>query len=69
MAGGPNKVGDMKNVYVIKANGSAVGRSSFGRLGFGQTWDGYQYAYHLGAWVPCGWTRATRWWSRKSWKR
>lgn len=48
MAGGANRVGDMKNAYVIKANGSAVGRSSFGRFGFGQTWDGYQYVHHMG---------------------
>ncbi len=48
MAGGVNRIGDLKNLYVIKANGSAVGRGSFGRLGFGQTWDGYHYTYHSG---------------------
>ncbi len=48
MAGGVTRSGDLKNVYIIKANGAAVGRSSFGRFGFGQVWDGYQYTHHLG---------------------
>ncbi len=47
-AGGVNRIGDLRNAYVIKANGSAVGRSAFTRFGFGQTWDGYQYTYHRG---------------------
>lgn len=46
MAGGTTKIADDKEIYVIKANGSAVSRKGF--KWFGSSWDGTGYTFHVG---------------------
>jgi protein involved in polysaccharide export with SLBB domain len=46
MAGGLTNIGDEKEVYIVKVNGSAVSRSGFNFLGSG--WDGTKYSYSFG---------------------
>ncbi len=48
MAGGLTRIAEEKEIYVIKANGSAVSRRAFNWLGFGKTVDYTGYEYHFG---------------------
>ena len=47
-AGGANKTADVKGVYIIKVNGSAVSRSAFKWFG-GPVYDDPTTTYHLGS--------------------
>ncbi|MBW1991243.1 MAG: SLBB domain-containing protein [Deltaproteobacteria bacterium] len=48
MAGGTTRIAAEKEIYIIKANGSAVSRRAFNWLGFGKTAAYPGYEYHFG---------------------
>ncbi|MBW1986499.1 MAG: SLBB domain-containing protein [Deltaproteobacteria bacterium] len=46
MVGGPTDIADEDSIYIIKVNGSAVGKNTV--KWFGTSWDGTDYTFHIG---------------------